>query len=270
MPVEHIVMYSGGLGSFWTAKWLIEKEGIRPRLLFADTEMEDEDLYRFLAESSKLLGCELVRITKGKTPWDIFNEVRFLGNTRIDPCSMHLKRNFCDQWIAENYTPETVVVCVGIDASEAHRIRNLAPRKLPWIYRAPLVEAEFFFPPREQKLRMVREAGVEPPRLYAMGFQHNNCGGFCVKAGLAQFKLLHERMPERYDWHVQQERKLRAAVPGVRPFLRKTVNGKLNYVWLEEYREFLRGGEELTGEERFDWGGCGCALENTEEVGVAE
>jgi hypothetical protein len=183
---------------------------------------------------------------------------------------MLLKRTFCDQWIAENYTPESVIVCVGIDANEGHRIANLAPRKLPWIYRAPLVEAGFFFPPRAEKLQMVRDAGVEPPRLYALGFQHNNCGGFCVKAGLAQFKLLHETMPERYDWHVQKERELRAAVPNVRPFLRKTVDGKLNYVWLEDYREFLLTGKPLVGEEKFDWGGCGCALGDGEEQETGE
>ncbi len=30
--------------------------------------------------------------------------------------------------------------------------------------------------------------GIEPPRLYKMGFKHNNCGGACVKAGISQWK----------------------------------------------------------------------------------
>jgi len=38
---------------------------------------------------------------------------------------------------------------------------------------------------------LVRE-GIALPRLYGLGFSHNNCGGFCIKAGQANFKLLLE------------------------------------------------------------------------------
>lgn len=262
--VTHIVMYSGGLGSFYTAKHLLEVEKVHPILLFADTRMEDRDLYRFLEESARLLNLELVKIQDGRTPWQVFRDVKFIGNTRVDPCSLHLKRQFCDRWIEANFTPQTTVINVGIDMSEAHRIARLAPRKLPWVYQAPLVEAGRFLPPVKERIRQVRAMGIEPPRLYAMGFQHNNCGGFCVKAGLAQFKLLWEQLPNRYDWHVRQERKTRAAVPNARPFLRKTINGTLRYVWLEDYRDWLEHGGELTVDERFDFGGCGCALEDSE------
>lgn len=48
--MKHIVLYSGGLGSYFTAKRLIER-GIPKEdivLLFTDTKIEDIDLYRFL------------------------------------------------------------------------------------------------------------------------------------------------------------------------------------------------------------------------------
>ena len=49
--LTHIVMYSGGIGSFFCTKRVVE-EIKKPHesviLLFADTLMEDEDLYRFL------------------------------------------------------------------------------------------------------------------------------------------------------------------------------------------------------------------------------
>jgi hypothetical protein len=38
--------------------------------------------------------------------------------------------------------------------------------------------------------------------------------------------------------------------------------------WLEEYRRlYLEPQKELEGEEKFDWGGCGCALgDDSEEI----
>ena len=63
-------MYSGGLGSWATAKIVIERHGKEnTTLLFADTLIEDEDLYRFLDEGAKYLGVEFTRIAEGRTPW---------------------------------------------------------------------------------------------------------------------------------------------------------------------------------------------------------
>ena len=46
--MKHIVSFSGGMGSFAEAKSCVDKYGKENvTLLFADTLMEDEDLYRF-------------------------------------------------------------------------------------------------------------------------------------------------------------------------------------------------------------------------------
>ena len=54
---DHVVFYSGGLASWATAMRVAEKHGTKNlKMLFTDTKMEDEDLYRFLDESAILLG----------------------------------------------------------------------------------------------------------------------------------------------------------------------------------------------------------------------
>ena len=51
--MQHVVMFSGGAGSWMTAKRVAEKHGTDNLiLLFADTLIEDEDLYRFLDEAA--------------------------------------------------------------------------------------------------------------------------------------------------------------------------------------------------------------------------
>ena len=63
--MKHIVSFSGGMGSFAEAKSCIDKFGKENVILvFADTLMEDEDLYRFKDECVAFLGCELVTLTE--------------------------------------------------------------------------------------------------------------------------------------------------------------------------------------------------------------
>ena len=70
MTTTHVVMFSGGVGSWMTSKRVADKYGVENlHLLFADTLMEDEDLYRFLEEAAENIGGKLIKIVEGRTPW---------------------------------------------------------------------------------------------------------------------------------------------------------------------------------------------------------
>ena len=82
--MKHIISYSGGLGSAITADFICKQYGKENViLLFADTLVEDEDLYRFNNDVVKLLGVPLIIIAEGRTPWQVFNDVKYIGNTRV-------------------------------------------------------------------------------------------------------------------------------------------------------------------------------------------
>ncbi|KQM91845.1 MULTISPECIES: hypothetical protein [Sphingomonas] len=49
---------------------------------------------------------ELIWLVEGRDPWEVFRDRRYLGNSRIDPCSEMLKRKFFAQWRAENCDAE--------------------------------------------------------------------------------------------------------------------------------------------------------------------
>lgn len=251
-------MYSGGVGSYCTAKRVVQQHGAEhTTLLFADTGIEDEDLYRFLHESSAKLGARLVTIADGRTPWELFHDRRFIGNSRVDLCSETLKRNLIDRWIRENYPdPDMVRVYVGIDWNEIHRYERLAPRKLPYIYLAPMIEPPLLL--KEEMLAVLEEDGIAVPRLYSLGFAHNNCGGFCVKAGQAHFKNLLEKLPERYAFHEAEEEALRQHLGKPVAILRSRKGGRTTPITLRQFRESVEAGCRV---DPTDIGGCGCALE---------
>lgn len=258
--MEHIISFSGGIGSYCTARRVVDKYGPESvTLLFADTLIEDEDLYRFLEDAKRALGAKFVRLCDGRTPWEVFKDERFLANSRIDVCSKILKRNLIDSWIKANYTPEECRIYVGIDWNEEHRYLRLAPRKLPYIYLAPMLEPPLLL--KEQMLDLLKADGIEPPRLYRMGFAHNNCGGFCVKAGQGHFKRLLTHMPERYKEHEEKEQEFQRFIGQPVTIMRKMKDGvKFNYS-LKQLRQDVQCGEQI---DEFDIGGCGCAFEPDE------
>lgn len=251
---RHVVMFSGGIGSWATAKRVAARYGTESlTLLFGDTLMEDEDLYRFLEEAAANVGGELVRIADGRDPWQVFHDERFLGNTRVDPCSKVLKRKLLRRWLEDNRDPGDTAVYIGIDWTEDHRLEAARERWAPWTCLAPLCE-----PPLRVKSEFMAELeaeGIRPPRLYEMGFPHNNCGGFCVKAGQAHFKLLLEKMPDRYAMHEQKEESLAAYLGKKVAILRDRRGGQTRPMLLREFRERIQRGDEV---DSYEWGGCGC------------
>lgn len=258
MSMKHVVNFSGGVCSFWAAHRVIAKHGRENvTLLFADTLMEDWDLYRFLDDAGAALGVPVTRVAEGRSVWELFEQKGMLGNSRFPVCSVMLKREVLDAWRTANCDPAETTVYVGIDWTETHRLEHTRSALPGWRIEAPMCEE-----PLWDKCKMLTELkalGMNPPRLYAMGFPHNNCGGFCVKAGQAHFAHLLKTMPERYAFHEQKEEALRARVGKDYSILNdRRGDGKKKTLTLRQLRERIEAGESF---DRNDWGGCGCSLE---------
>jgi 3'-phosphoadenosine 5'-phosphosulfate sulfotransferase (PAPS reductase)/FAD synthetase len=257
--MKHVVMFSGGVGSWAAAKRVVEAHGVdSTTLLFTDTLIEDQDLYRFIDEAAANVGAPLVKIADGRTPWEVFRDVRFLGNTRVDPCSRILKRDLADRWISDRFKPDEVRVHVGIDWTESHRYERMAPRKLPYVYEAPLLAEPLLS--KEEVFAWLASEGIELPRLYRLGFPHNNCGGGCIKAGHGHFAMLLEKLPEVFGEWESNEEELREELGDV-AILRDRRGGVTKPLTLRALRERVQGGGEV---DRFDVGGCGCFLDDGE------
>jgi 3'-phosphoadenosine 5'-phosphosulfate sulfotransferase (PAPS reductase)/FAD synthetase len=254
--VKHIVKLSGGLASWAAAERVFAQQDRRDiTLLFTDTMMEDQDLYRFLNDIEADWRHPIVRLADGRNPWEVFRDKRFLGNTRIDPCSRILKRELADRWLAENCEPDNTIVYLGYDFTEEDR---LARSKAAFGARGWRVESPLMGVPRITRKDMaaaLAAKGIKLPRLYGMGFEHNNCGGFCVKAGQRQFAHLLRTMPERYAWHEAWEDHVRGLLGDV-SILRDRTGGTTKPLTMKAFRQRLQGGEQ---EDTLDTGSGACS-----------
>jgi uncharacterized protein (DUF736 family) len=261
MPtIDDVVFFSGGVSSWAAAKRVAEKYGTdHLKLLFTDTLIEDEDLYRFLREAAEDVGGELVWIKEGRTPWEVFRDVRMLGNSRVDPCSRILKREIAKKWVHDNYPdPETVRLWLGMNWDEEHRLTRAAHYWEPYKVGSLLMESPWLI--QQQLLTQLTEAGIEMPRLYTLGFPHNNCGGGCIKAGHAHFRHLLNNLPEVYAEWEKKEQEMRDYLQRDVAILRDRSGGKSTPLTLKQLRHRQEKDCDL-----FDWGGCGCFAVSEEE-----
>ena len=253
--MKHIIFYSGGAASWAAAKRVAEAHGTDDLvLLFTDTMMEDADTYRFLRESAANVGGELVEISDGRDPWEVFFDSRFLGNSRVDPCSRILKREKAATWIKDNCDPETTTLYLGISWDEIHRCEAISRNWQPYRVEFPLCNEPYLT--KHDIHDMAEAEGIDRQRLYRMGFPHANCGGFCIKAGQGHFKILLDTMPKRFAYHESREQELREHLGRDDiAILRDRAGGDTTPLTLREFRERIEAGGQC---DLFDLGGCGC------------
>jgi hypothetical protein len=251
--MKHVVMFSSGIGSWLTAKRVAQQHGTDNLwLVFADVKGnsdsehlgEDGDNYRFLRDAHANVGGE------------VFHDDRFLDNSRLANCSKFLKQRPCREWLNTNCTPEGTTVYIGIDWTELHRLPAIERAYLPYTAKAPLTEPPWL--DKAQMLATARAEGLEPPRMYARNYPHANCGGFCVRAGQAQMRLLLLENRERYLFHEAKEQQLRDYLGKDVAVLRDRTEGQSVPLTLKRFRERQENGTLF---DELDWGGCGCFVE---------
>ena len=300
----HLVFFSGGSASWYVAHCVKQQHGKEAlHLLFTDTLVEDNDLYRFIIETAanlydnsservaELLNraselplvhtdmqarkeeleqlrldtvAELPRLhwlSEQRDVWDVFHDSRFLGNSRIAPCSAQLKQRMARRYVKPTFDPASTTLYLGIDWTEEHRTK--APRKnwAPYPVEFPLVDDMAF-----NKVDIMRELdrlGIEPPRLYALGFAHNNCGGFCVRAGQGHFANLLDKNRELYLYHERREREFIAWIGAEVAILKRTRNKVTSPLTLEQLRTEIDA-QQTADIDFMDVGGCGCFVTEDE------
>jgi hypothetical protein len=178
--MKHIVSFSTGLSSAITSVRVLEKYP-DAELVFMDTKFEDSDNYRFMDDFEKKFGVEITMIVEGRTPYEVSRAQHVIPNSRVAPCTRRLKTEPFQKYLKT--LNDEVTIYIGYDFSEVHRCeattRNYG--ELGYAVDYPLL-----WKPIETRRYsdVVRnDWGIEPPRMYQMGYTHANCGGRCVKQG---------------------------------------------------------------------------------------
>lgn len=193
---KHIAWWSGGVTSAVVCKLMIDLYSLdNVRVIFIDTKNEDDDTYRFKVDCEKWYNCEIETIssTKYASIKDVWYKHLSLNVATGAICSTKLKREVREEWQKTN---EWINQGFGFDLKEAKRALSMTLNnpKVKAIY--PLL---FHGLMKKDCFKIIKEAGIEPPRMYQLGFQNNNCFKTgCVQGGIGYWQLMRESFPEKF------------------------------------------------------------------------
>lgn len=193
------------------------------------------------------------------TPWYLFEAQDFIGNSRVAPCSAIIKQRLAKEYIKHTFPDKDIEVIFGIDWSESHRMKAPIKHWSPFVSNVdfPLNREPWSTSDKRQE-RLIND-GVGLPEMYALGFPHHNCGGFCCKAGQGHFKLLMEKLPKVFEYHADKEAKLasrlKAATGKEYSLMTKHINGIKSSYTLRQLEADVKGLEPV---DEYDLSGCGC------------
>lgn len=198
-----IVWFSHGASSAVAAALAIRRWPAQTLIVCCDTtasEHEDNKRFRQEVESWIKRPILLIQSKKYSTIDDVFEGERYMSGIAGAKCTVELKKK--PRFAFEQ--PDDIHV-FGFTAEEGKRIKRmeLANPELTfdWNLRDHFIT-------KGQCLRLLREAGIEPPAMYGLGFKHNNCLG-CVKAQSPDYwNRTRKHFPDVFTRRAAQSRSL--------------------------------------------------------------
>lgn len=206
-----LVWFSCGAPSAVAAKLAVDSYPVGTvEVLYCDTlKYEHPDNARFMADVERWVGLpvKLLRSPKYADIFEVFNGERYLRGHAGAPCTRILKRG-----VRKAYQQPGDIHIFGYTADEWKRIAQFELDN-------PEILCEWELSDRgmtaDDCYRAIRQAGIELPAMYKLGYGHNNCIG-CVKGGAGYWNKIRVDFPEAFDRMARQERKLEFALLRVR------------------------------------------------------
>lgn len=253
--MKHVISLSGGIGSYFALKRVLDKVPKEDVIaVFCDVCNEDKDLYRFLDDITKKIDIEILTLCDWRTPIELAKEEKFLYNSRVANCSKILKSRVFNKWLKT--IDDECTLYFGIDFTEVHRCKAIIKNYSKYKCEFPMCEEPYIY--KHEMLKQLTEDGIAIPRMYILGFSHNNCRGMCFKAGIGHFKNLLEKDRETYLEFEEEEQKIIKIIDKDVAILKR----KGKPFTLRQLRKIVDSEpEQLILFECNDIGGCGCFVE---------
>ncbi|MFD4820871.1 hypothetical protein [Peribacillus butanolivorans] len=110
---------------------------------------------------------------------------------------------------------------------------------------------------KDEMISYLGTVGIKIPKLYKLGFSHNNCSGMCVRGGQGHFIHLLKTFPDRYAWLENYEKEMQAYLGQEVTILKRTRNKVQENLSLEQLRKEYQA-NQTEQIDMFDIGGYGC------------
>lgn len=182
------------------------------RLVVAYTEVVNEhpDNRRFLADCEQWFAKSRSRFWDGKVTilknkkyhgdiYEVFRGVRYLKGPSGAACTRILKKE-----VRQAFEEPDDIQVFGYTADEQKRVDRFLDANSGVRLRTPLIE---YGVTKAQCLATIKEAGIELPAMYKLGYRNNNCVG-CVKGEAGYWNKIRVDFPDVFERMAQMEEHL--------------------------------------------------------------
>ena len=198
---RRIVWFSCGAASAVTAKFAVEQYGNQVKVVYCFTlKDENPDNHRFFYDVQDWIGRDIsvIRSQKFSSIEEVFEQTRYMAGRNGARCTVEMKKvpRF------EFQLPEDIHL-FGYTTEETTRIKRFEGNNpdlfLEWILRDHGLTKEDCF-------KIIRDAEIELPVMYGLGYKNNNCLG-CVKATSTKYwNMIRRDFPEVFERRAVQSR----------------------------------------------------------------
>jgi len=191
-------------------------------VVYCDTGGEHPSNHKFLLDIQKEIGKKItiLKNDKYKDHFDVFEKTRYLNGIKGARCTTELKKK-----LRIKYQRPDDIHIFGYTLEEknrAERFESFNPElKVDWV----LIEKGIT---KENCLGILWQKGIKLPKMYDLGYNHNNCIG-CVKGGMGYWNQIRKDFPEHFKKMSEIERKINHSI-----FRDKETNKR---IWLDELPE---------------------------------
>lgn len=209
-----LAWFSCGEASAVATKKAIERHGDRCEVLYCDTfAYEHPDNRRFLADVERWLGREIkiLRSDEYRDIYDVFERTRWLVGVKGARCTTELKKK-----VRVAYQRPDDLHVFGFTVEERRRMEQFFRENPDMFAEFPLWEEGVT---KSECRRIIRQADIEIPAMYRLGYKNNNCIG-CVKGQSGYWNKIRRDFPDAFARMSRMERELDAAIckkEGVNP-----------------------------------------------------
>lgn len=163
---------------------------------------EDADNFRFSNECEQWFGREIKYISSEdyRNVDEVFEKTRYMSGLHGARCTTELKKIPRLKFAL----PDDINV-FGFTFDERKRVSDFTCRNPDMILKWTLIEQRIT---KQDCYEELQQAGIELPRMYRLGFEHNNCPG-CVKASSPWYwQMVRTHYPEVFKRRCLQSRSI--------------------------------------------------------------
>lgn len=177
--------------------------GEKITIAYCEVIEEHPDNKRFLSDCEEWFGQKIIILGNDKykrSIYEVFDKTRYLAGFSGARCTLELKKN-----VRKEFELPDDRQIFGYTVDEQNRLDSFIDANNDVDIWPILIEKGLT---KQDCLAIIKNASIELPEMYKLGYKNNNCRG-CVKAqSPAYWKKIKIDFPEYFEKMLEQEKRL--------------------------------------------------------------